>query len=114
MTTKAKTQAEALNRATSSQSVRNEAIVVDSFAARGIAATPRVDVFSYNAWQAKGRQVQRGQKGVKLTTWIACKGRENSTGERERSTRPKSVSVFHVSQTEAIGLNLQPVIDAMP
>ena len=63
--TKNERQTEALTRATTSQSERNDAIVVEEFAARGITATPRVDVFSYNAWRALGRQVKKRPEDVK-------------------------------------------------
>ncbi len=111
MTTTAEQQQEALHRATTSISERNDQIVRDEFCKRGIDATPRVDVFSFGAWKAKGRQVlkrpdgiEKGEWGVKLTTWITCQSKDTDpdTGERSKYRRPKTVSVFHISQTEAI------------
>ena len=69
----------------------NDALVIYAFEERGINATPRVDVFTYNAWLAKGRQVKKGEKGVKVVTFV-----EKADG----SKLPRSVTVFHISQTD--------------
>lgn len=71
----------------------NDVLVIHAFQEKGINATPRVDVFTYNAWLAKGRQVKKGEKGVKIFTFIERK---------DGSKQPKSVTVFHVSQTESL------------
>ena len=102
MTTKAEQQAEALGRATAGLSTANYSAILDGFAERGIYdAEPRSNVFTYNAWQELGRQVSKGQKGVKIHTWIACKSKADSNGERDSYKRRKTVAVFHISQTEA-------------
>lgn len=95
--------ADSLHRAESGDSVKNDLAVIEGFAARGIEATPRVDVFTYGAWRAKGRQVMkrpqgvdRGAWGVKICAFVRMTDRQ--TGEE--FTRPKTVSVFHVSQTK--------------
>lgn len=105
MTATNQQQAEALNRAENGQSRRNYAAIVDGFAERGITAIPRVDVFSYNAWRAQGRQVRKGQHGVKIVTFIKCTAKrpDPATGERETYSRPRTVAVFHISQTDRIG-----------
>jgi hypothetical protein len=72
----------------------NDLLVVAAFEERGIKATPRVDVFTYNAWLAKGRQVRKGEKGVKIFTFIE---------KKDGSKTPRAVTVFHVSQTDSIG-----------
>lgn len=95
---------EALERATSGVS-ENDGIVIEAFAQRGIAATPRVDVFTYRAWQAAGRQVRRGEHGVRLTVWIP---RDATAAERKRDPEAKGTmmpwhtTVFHISQTDPI------------
>lgn len=82
------------NKAVNGRSCVNDAKVISQFAARGIDATPRVDVFTYNIWlYQKGRQVMKGEKSVKLVTFIEDK----KTGKK----RPKTAFVFHASQTEA-------------
>jgi len=102
MTSTAEQQAEALARAAGGLSTANYAAILDGFAERGIYdAEPRANVFTYNAWQELGRQVQKGQKGVKIHTWIACKSKPDANGERESYKRRKTVAVFHISQTEA-------------
>ncbi len=102
MTTANEQRAESLSRAQAGLSTANYAAILDGFADRGIHdAEPRVNVFTYNAWQALGRQVQKGQKGVKIHTWITCHAKETDTdGERETYKRRKTVAVFHISQTE--------------
>lgn len=97
-------QTEALSRAQGGLSTANYAAILDGFEARGILdAQPRVNVFSYGAWQAQGRQVSKGEHGIKITTWINCKSKENdpTTGEPSTYKRRKTVAVFHISQTEA-------------
>jgi hypothetical protein len=97
---------EALKRAISGQSFSNFPAIFAGFTAKGIAESeikPRENVFTYGAWKAQGRQVRRGEHGVKVVTFIDCKSREadRDTGERKSFRRPWTTTVFHVSQTEA-------------
>jgi hypothetical protein len=83
------------NKAVNGRSAVNDAKVISQFAERGIDATPRVDVFTYNIWRhQKGRQVMKGEKSVRIVTFIEDK----KTGEKRR----KTACVFHISQTEAV------------
>lgn len=103
-------QAEALYRAESSPSLANFALIYEGFTARGIpleSIEPRTNVFTYNAWQAKGRQVRKGEKGVKIVTWIPCSEKKDTGGapsnsKKSRGMFPRSATVFHVSQTDLI------------
>lgn len=103
----------ALERAQSSQSAANDAIVIEAFASRGgISAgdvEPRVNVLTYRAWRAKGRQVRRGEKGVKVTTWVERSVEETDprTGRTETkvSRYPRAATVFHISQTDSIAVD---------
>jgi integrase len=64
---------------------------------------PRENVFTYNAWRALGRQVRKGEHGVRVLTFIDCQKRDEETGQlKERFRRPFSTTVFHVSQTDEI------------
>jgi antirestriction protein ArdC len=94
-------RAESVDRAVNGQSVRNYEAIIAGFAERGIAATPREDVFTYNAWRGLGRQVRKGEHGIKIETWIPCKSKADENGERESYKRRKVTAVFHVSQTDA-------------
>ena len=98
------TSTEALERAQSSSSPRNEAEVIAGFIRRGIPEAdiiPRVNVLPYNAWRAKGRQVRRGERGVQILTWIRIPDRTSTTGDVKRGgMRPKRATVFHVTQTD--------------
>lgn len=94
---KVELQKEALQRAKTSASLENDLAVMAEFAERGIEANPREDVFTYNAWLAQGRQVMKGEKGVRITTWIKTKDKE--TGEYTGKMFARTVSVFHISQT---------------
>jgi antirestriction protein ArdC len=91
-------QQDALNRARSGNSMLNYQAILAGFTAKGIPAAdiiPRENVLTYNAWQAIGRQVKKGEKGIKVISWIKT---TDKTGAE--SMRPISATVFHISQTE--------------
>ena len=86
-----------LARATQSSSFANYPAILAGFAAKGIPPNeiePRVNVFTFAAWQQLGRVVDKGQTGVKITTWVQMQK------DGETFARPKTVSVFHISQTK--------------
>ena len=92
---------EALNRATTGSSVSNEAIVIAHFTGLGCAdIRPRQNCLSYRAWRASGRQVRKGEKGCRVTTWVPIESNDRATGEKIRRVRPKAAYVFHISQTD--------------
>jgi len=105
-------QQEALSRAVGGQSFTNWPAIIEGFAAKGIPAEdvrPRENVFTYHAWRALGRQVRRGEHGVKVVTFVTVKGKDdNGTAEgaadgadkRRGYRRPWTATVFHVSQTD--------------
>lgn len=108
---------EALERAEGSRSVANYAAILEAFMKRGIPEgdiIPRVNVLTYHAWRAKGRQVRRGEKGVPVVTWVPMRTKDETPApateteaQREarrnnRPMRPKTAYVFHVSQTDPI------------
>jgi len=85
----------ALSRARSSDSFANYPAILEGFSARGITdIRPRENVLTYKAWQALGRQVKKGEKGVPITTWIQVEKNGETFPVAKRST------VFHISQTE--------------
>ena len=99
-------QAQALRNALAERSVANYETIFNEFAEKGVPAEdvkPRENVFSYNAWLALGRQVRKGESGVKIVTWIERKAK-TSQGEAESQPCkfPRSVTVFHISQTDQI------------
>ena len=97
---------EALTRATTGISLTNYPTIYSGFMEKGIPESeiqPRENVFTYSAWRALGRQVRRGEHGVKVLTFVDCQKRDEQTGElKERFRRPFSTTVFHVSQTDEI------------
>ena len=102
-------QAEALDRATLGQSMANYQSIYSGFASKGIPQEeikPRENVFTYQAWRALGRQVRKGEHGVKVSTYILCekKAEDPETGEEKAESfrRPWRTTVFHVSQTDAV------------
>ena len=105
-------QQEALDRAAHGQSWANYAAILQGFAAKGIPESeilPRENVFTYHAWRALGRQVRRGEHGVKVTTFVSMEKKSGEvdpdTGEEKRvklGRRAWTVVVFHVSQTDPI------------
>ncbi len=98
-------QDEALTRATTSEAFSNYPAIFEGFAGKGIPEDeiqPRVNIFTYNAWRALGRQVRRGEHGVQVTTWITCRAKkaEQQPDKSDSYRRPKQTTVFHESQTE--------------
>lgn len=113
-------QAEALSRAVGGQSLANWPTILAGFTAKGIPESdirPRENVFTYHAWRALGRQVRRGEHGVKVVTFVSARTSPdagngpcpNSDGDKEATTspvkrsggrRPWTATVFHVSQTD--------------
>ncbi len=101
--------ADALQRAVSSQSVSNYPTIFDGFLARGIPEDdilPRENIFTYSAWKALGRQVCKGEHGVRICTFLQVKSEKTDpdTGKVEVkfSSRPKMTTVFHLSQTKGV------------
>ncbi len=106
MTATAEQQSEALSRATNNLSMLNYPAIYEGFEGKGISdIRPRENVFTYNAWKAKGRQVRKGEHGVKVVTWIDCKSKDidPDTDEPKKYKRAKSATVFHISQTDPQG-----------
>ena len=100
-------QAEALRRATSNLALTNYPAIYQGFIDKGIPEDqiqPRVNVFTFDAWKALGRQVRKGEHGVKVCTFVECSKvvRDPATGEEKPETfrRPWTTTVFHVSQTD--------------
>lgn len=96
---------EALTNAVTRQSVMNYPGIFEGFMARGIPEQeirPRENVFTYNAWRALGRQVRKGEHGVRCVTFVPMEHTDKKTGEKESSRRPWTTTVFHVTQTDAI------------
>ena len=72
--TREQIQEEALSRACSGQSLGNWPAILAGFVAKGIPEgdiRPRENIFTYHAWRALGRQVRRGEHGVRVVTFIA-------------------------------------------
>jgi len=91
-------QQEALNRARGNNSMLNYQTIIAGFMAKGIPPSeiiPRENVLTYNAWQAINRQVRKGEKGVKVVSWIKTIDKNGL-----EVMRPTSATVFHLSQTE--------------
>jgi hypothetical protein len=117
-------QAEALDRAASGQALSNWPAIFAGFAAKGIPEAevkPRENVFTYHAWRALGRQVRRGEHGVKVTTFVALDrdgdapvagdtAEDDAAPDRRRAgRRPWTATVFHVSQTDPIQPDREPI-----
>ena len=103
---------EALTRAVSSPSMSNYPAIFAGFEAKGIAADdikPRENVFSFHAWKALGRSVRKGEHGVRISTVRKGERTDKDTGEKVAFSSPWFVTVFHVSQTDAIGERANPI-----
>ena len=100
-------QTEALSRAVGNESVTNYPAIFEGFMARGIPESdikPRENVFTYQAWRALGRQVRKGEHGIKVFTYVPMtKKTTDDDGNEMRENigrKPKTTTVFHVSQTD--------------
>ena len=99
---------EALTRARTNQALSNYPAIFEGFMEKGIAEAeiiPRENVFTFHAWRALGRTVERGEHGVKVVTFIPMtKKTTDDDGQEttEEFRRPKTTTVFHVSQTKAL------------
>ena len=101
---KSEIASEALSRALANLSTSNYGPIFDGFALMGIEdIQPRVNVFTYHAWRAKGRQVRKGEHGVKIVTYIEVTKKGESGEDSESFRRPKSTTVFHITQTDTKG-----------
>ena len=88
--TKEQIQQEALSRAATGQALTNYPAIIRGFMEKGIPADdirPRENVFTYHAWRALGRQVRRGEHGVKVVTFVSVDARAR-TARRPRKTAP--------------------------
>jgi len=99
---------ESLSRARSSFSMANFVPVIQEFAARGIPLAeicPKENVFTYHAWRALGRQVRKGEHGVKVSVCFKRDDDKQQAADGKPATRTifASAVVFHVSQTDPIG-----------
>lgn len=108
--------AEALRNAVTRESTMNYEAIFEGFEAMGIPmedVQPRENVFTYNAWLALGRQVRKGEHGVKVVTYIERKAKAGDgaeakpegkgEGEGAESYRfPRTTTVFHISQTDPV------------
>lgn len=100
-------QAQSLDRAKNGTSLTNYPIIIAGFAAMGISESeikPRNNVFTYQAWQAQGRQVRKGQHGVKIRTFIPVdvKEKDEKTSDVKIKTvnKRRNTTVFHITQTD--------------
>lgn len=107
-------QQEALSRAVCGQALTNWPAILRGFIAKGIPEQdirPRENVFTYHAWRALGRQVRRGEHGIKVVTFIPAdrdgpadtETAEGKKVRRKARSRPWTATVFHVSQTDPVG-----------
>jgi len=95
---------EALARIQGSLGSKNDGLVLMAFSERGLALEdifPRVNVLTFRAWKAKGRRVAKGAISVPVTTWIPCGEKSPEEGDKKDRPRmrPKTASLFHISQT---------------
>jgi antirestriction protein ArdC len=83
----------------------NYASIFEGFMARGLpesAIEPRVNVFTYNAWLALGRQVRKGEHGVKVVTFVPMSKEDpKEPGKVDKWRAPRTTTVFHISQTDS-------------
>jgi antirestriction protein ArdC len=95
---------ESLSRARNGESAANFTAIYHGFVEKGISEDdirPRENVFTYNAWKALGRQVRKGEHGVRVMTYITNQKKKDD-GTLETFKRPWAATVFHITQTDPI------------
>lgn len=99
-------QHQALLNAITSDSTVNYQAIVKGFTEKGIDPAdiiPRQNVFTFNAWKRLGRVVRKGEHGVKIIVVIECDKKVDDEGKiKVPVKKPKSATVFHISQTEPL------------
>lgn len=67
-------------------------------------------VAGYRAWQALGRQVQRGERGIGILAPVRARGAEAAAAEGDDTERPvvafRPATVFDIAQTQGRALEL--------
>ena len=107
---------QALNNAVTNTSTANYDAIFTGFMEKGIDPQdilPRENVFTYNAWQALGRQVRKGEKGVKVVTVVNTSRKDAATGETEAAKFLRTTTVFHITQTDPVKGKDEPAIEAV-
>lgn len=67
-------------------------------------------VAGYHAWRKLGRQVRKGERGIRILAPMAGKATDDDTGEERRIIRGfRSVAVFDIAQTDGDPLPDAPV-----
>ncbi|MDE9544185.1 DUF3560 domain-containing protein [Xenorhabdus bovienii] len=102
---------EALNRAENNHSETNYDAIFAGFMDMGIREEdiePRVNVFTFRAWKAKDRVVKKGEKGVKVITYILVDKKEENLEETKKVKVKRQTTVFHISQTKPLDAPTEP------
>jgi hypothetical protein len=77
---------------------RTSAVSAETLAAaaavRGCDCRAYRDWFTYRRWSAQGEQVQKGEKGTRLTTYGETEKEDPKTGAVKTETRPFKTYVF--------------------
>lgn len=110
MQTKQEKQCEALERGRRYRVGGNDLRVITEFQGRGMnphdieTFGPDQNVWTYDAWQALGRQVRKGEKSVRITVYgsYESKERNEKTGEPIIKSCRSTACLFHITQTDAI------------
>jgi len=92
-------QMAALERAQNGRVCANDLLIIAAYAARGIDAHPRLDVFTFAAWKALHRHVRRNEHGVHIASYVR-REEVKPDGSTEEHSFPTSAVVFHVTQTD--------------
>jgi hypothetical protein len=98
-------QQRALSNARSGEALSNYPAIYRGFIEKGVPESdilPRVNVLTFHAWKALGRSVRKGEHGVRVVTFVPVAGKQAEPGEKQRAgyRLPRTVTVFHVSQTQ--------------
>ena len=74
-------------------SLQNSIILAQASESRGCTCEPYRDWFTYNRWSVQGFQVQKGEHGVKLSTFVPVTKKVDGE-DKVTGSRPWTTTVF--------------------
>ncbi len=95
----------ALMKAVAGNSLMNYEAIFEGFKAKGIPdhdIQPRINIFTFAAWQQLGRVVKKGQHGIKVCTFIHAEAKQATDSKPAGFRVPRTTTVFHITQTELL------------
>jgi len=84
-------------------SMANAMIVSAAAAKRGCQCRPYEDWYTYKRWQAQGYQVQRGERGVRLSTFVTMTKTDEDLDDSTESPAQSNSAEFDKGNKVVVG-----------